>query len=142
MVVGFMPISLDIHVMMPLRQHQSRSVRLYCVYVYDLSPNSIQKLIFIQREIWNSAKKLLGIVQQKVRTVMPDGTIRTRTLENLPNSIATGSTSTFFYPNWKGPASDPVNKEFLHAVIQDVKASEVSMFGVWSSRHPCLSTYR
>jgi hypothetical protein len=73
---------------------------------------------------------------------MPDGTIRTRTLENLPDSVATSSTSAIFYPNWKGPAGDPVNKEFLRAVIQDVKASEVSMFGVWSSHHLCLSMYR
>src|SRR5882762_2871219 len=141
MADGFMPKSLDMHVM-PLSRHQSRSVRLYCVYVYDLSPNSIQRLIFIQREVWNSAKKLLGIIQQKVHKVMLDGTIRTRTLENLPNSVATGSTTTIFYPNWKGPAGDPVNKEFLHAVIQDVKASEVSMLGAWSQSSLNLSMYR
>jgi hypothetical protein len=99
--------------------------------------------MFIQREVWNSAKRLLGIIQQNVRTVMPDGTIRTRTLEILPDSVATGSTTAIFYPNWKGPAGDPVNKEFLRAVIQDVKASGVStVFGAWSSHHSCLSTYR
>src|SRR5882762_242045 len=108
MADGFMPKSLDMHVM-PLSRHQSRSVRLYCVYVYDLSPNSIQRLIFIQREVWNSAKKLLGIIQQKVHKVMPDGTIRTRTLENLPNSVATGSTTTIFYPNWKGPCQQGIS---------------------------------
>ena len=82
----------------------------------------------IQREVWNSAKKLLGIIPQKVRTVMPDGNTRTRTLETLPDAVAASLTTVIFYPNWQGPAGDPVNKEFLHAVMQDVKASEVSMF--------------
>jgi hypothetical protein len=61
---------------------------------------------------------------------MSDGNIRSRMVETLPDAMATSSTTTIFYPNWQRSARDPVNKEFLDAVIRDVKALEVSMFGI------------
>ena len=61
---------------------------------------------------------------------MSDGNIRSRMVETLPDTMATSSTTIISYPNWQRSVHDPVNKEFLNAVIWDVKALEVSMFGI------------
>jgi hypothetical protein len=70
--------------------------------------------------VWNSAKRLLGIMQQRVSTVLPNGKTRTHKIEAFPDAAATNSGDSTFYPNWSSSARHPVNRAFIEAVIHDV----------------------